>query len=136
MSSFAERFVQMREKRGWTQDDLAEMLGVSRVSISKYETEGKNGATPKYPLLVKAADLFNVTTDYLLGRTESPLRDENTVDGLSEEEQLMYKRFISETENLFRSKGVTEEKLRQVMGYMRYTFLNDLEEEKKGRNSK
>ncbi|MVO99320.1 helix-turn-helix domain-containing protein [Paenibacillus lutrae] len=136
MSSFAERFVQMREKRGWTQDDLAEMLGVSRVSISKYETAGKNGATPKYPLLVKAADLFNVTTDYLLGRTESPLRDENTVDGLSEEEQLMYKRFISETENLFRSKGVTEEKLRHVMSYMRYTFLNDLEEEKKGRNSK
>ncbi|MEY9096310.1 helix-turn-helix domain-containing protein [Paenibacillus sp. RC84] len=136
MNSFAKRFAQLREKRSWTQDELAEKLGVSRVSISKYETEGPKGATPKYDTLVKAADLFNVTTDYLLGRSDSPFREESSIEGLSDEEQTMYKKFMSETEELFRAKGVTEEKLRQVMGFMRYTFLSDLEEEKKGRNSK
>ncbi|MGE6227615.1 helix-turn-helix domain-containing protein [Paenibacillus chitinolyticus] len=124
MHSFAKRFAQLREKRGWTQDELAEKLGVSRVSISKYETGGDKGGTPKYDTLVRAADLFNVTTDYLLCRSDSP-HGEQQIKGLSDEDQKKYIKIILEVEELFRANGISEEKLRNVEGYMRYTLLHD-----------
>ncbi len=67
---FSERLKRLRKERGLTQDDLAEELGVSRSSVSGYETN--RAAEPDYRSLVKIADLFQVSTDYLLGRTDDP----------------------------------------------------------------
>lgn len=84
MESFARRFKQLREMRGWTQEDAAEKLGVSRPTIAGYESEEKN-RIPREETLHKIADLFGVTTDYLLGRTDDPKRsDLDAVDQLIE----------------------------------------------------
>ena len=65
MASFGEMLAELRKDRGMTQKDLAERLHVSVGTISNYE----NGAhMPDLEKLTELADLFKVTTDYLLGR--------------------------------------------------------------------
>jgi repressor LexA len=59
------RFKELRLKAGLTQKALADVLGVERSSIVKYET-GKNG--PSAEILQKLADYYGVSTDFLLGR--------------------------------------------------------------------
>ncbi|WP_028551733.1 helix-turn-helix domain-containing protein [Paenibacillus sp. UNC451MF] len=69
MGTFYQRFKILREECGWTQDIVAEKLGVSRPTIAGYESEEKN-RLPREETLHKIADLFDVSIDYLLGRTD------------------------------------------------------------------
>ena len=55
----------LRMARGITQVELAHRLGVSKQSVSNWES---NNIQPSIELLEKIADLFGVTTDHLLGR--------------------------------------------------------------------
>ena len=65
------RIKQLREKTGLSQAKLAKVLGgVSQPVIARYET---GNCFPSYPVLIKIADYFNVSTDYLLGRTDNPI---------------------------------------------------------------
>ncbi len=56
---------QERKKRNLTQQNVAEYLKIERGSYAKYET-GAN--TPTTDNILKLAELYNVSTDYLLGR--------------------------------------------------------------------
>lgn len=69
MASFRDRFKELREKRGWTQDDAAERLGIARSTIAGYE--GEKSRVPRPETLDKIAQDFGVSVDYLLGRDES-----------------------------------------------------------------
>lgn len=60
---------ELRELHKKTQDDLAKFLGVAPQTIYKYE-KGIN--EPDLKTINKIAEYFNVTTDYLLGRTDNP----------------------------------------------------------------
>lgn len=66
---FAKRFKELREKRGWTQEDIAKRLKISRNTVAGYESKGK---IPREDTLIAIANLFDTTTDYLLGRTDDP----------------------------------------------------------------
>ena len=68
MGVFPSRFKLLRESRNWTQDEVAEKLEVSRPTIAGYESVEKN-RIPREETLIKIADLFNVSIDYLLGRS-------------------------------------------------------------------
>lgn len=59
----------LRKERNVTQKQLARALGVSESTISLYES-GKH--EPDHATLIKIADYFNVSIDYLLGRTSNP----------------------------------------------------------------
>ncbi len=63
------RITILRKKEKLSQSELAEKLNISQQSISSYEN-GKR--EPDNETLKKLADFFNVTTDYLLGRTDDP----------------------------------------------------------------
>ena len=56
----------LRESKGLTQQNLASVIGVSQQAIQKYET-GKN--EPDLETLMKLADTFKVSVDYLIGHT-------------------------------------------------------------------
>ena len=58
-----------REKRNMTQEQLGQVIDVSKYSILLYE-KGKN--YPDVRGLIGLADYFGVSTDYLLGRTDNP----------------------------------------------------------------
>lgn len=59
----AEKIVNLRKKMGWSQEELAEQLGVSRQSVSKWESEQ---SLPDMDKIVKMSTVFSVSTDYLL----------------------------------------------------------------------
>jgi len=61
-----ERIKYLREKNGFTQKDIASKLGVEPAAISKYELDMRE---PNIEALIKLATIFNVSIDYLLGRT-------------------------------------------------------------------
>ncbi|PEQ08295.1 helix-turn-helix domain-containing protein [Bacillus toyonensis] len=63
----AKRLVALIEKKGITQQQLADAIGVSHVSIYYYSIGKKSPGTRT---LQKIANYFNVTTDYLLGRSD------------------------------------------------------------------
>lgn len=65
--TFGERLRELREEKGITQKALAEILGVSPRMVSFYES-GAHFLSDEVQLC-RLADYFNVTTDYLLGRS-------------------------------------------------------------------
>ena len=64
---FSERLTEERRRKGVTQGEVAEHLGIKIRAYQYYESGGRR---PDYEGLVALADYFGVTTDYLLGRTE------------------------------------------------------------------
>lgn len=67
MATFEERLAALRKEKGVSQAELGEVLGVTRWSVLNYEA-GKN--RPDYDGLMVLADYFNVSLDYLVGRTD------------------------------------------------------------------
>ena len=65
--SFGQKLQMLRQRAGMSQDALAERLGVSRQAVSRWE---RDETMPDPDKIVALADLFGVTTDYLLGRSE------------------------------------------------------------------
>lgn len=63
------RIRELRELRGWKQEDLGQKLNVGKGAISRYEGEKRQ----LDPTAIHAlCDLFGCTADYLLGRSASP----------------------------------------------------------------
>ncbi len=63
---FGERFSELRRDKGLKQKDVAMLLNIAVSTVSNYETDTHE---PDLENLCKLADLFGVSTDYLLGRT-------------------------------------------------------------------
>ena len=63
----AERLQELRKKAGYLQEQVAEMLGLSRQAISKWESgQGK----PEIDNVIKMTEIYNVSSDYILLGTE------------------------------------------------------------------
>ena len=60
---FADKLIDLRKKNGWSQEELAGQLGVSRQAVSKWEGAQ---SVPDLAKVIAMADLFGVSTDYLL----------------------------------------------------------------------
>lgn len=60
---FADKLITLRKKSGWSQEELAEKLGVTRQSVSKWEGAQ---SVPDIDKILQLSHLFGVTTDYLL----------------------------------------------------------------------
>ncbi len=59
----ADKITEERKKNGWSQEELATKLGVSRQAVSKWESAG---SIPDLQKVIQLATLFGVSTDYLL----------------------------------------------------------------------
>lgn len=59
----AEKIMQLRKKNGWSQEELAEKLNISRQSVSKWES---GASIPDIDRIVALSGLFGISTDYLL----------------------------------------------------------------------
>lgn len=67
MATFEERLAFLRSEKGVSQKELGDFLGVSRWSVLNYEA-GKN--RPDFEGLIALADFFEVSLDYLVGRSD------------------------------------------------------------------
>ena len=59
----ADKIIRLRKKNGWSQEELAEKMNVSRQAVSKWES---TQTTPDLEKILLLSSLFGVTTDYLL----------------------------------------------------------------------
>ena len=75
-----ENIKRLRMARGLNQVQFARVMGVSKQCVSNWENDN---VMPSIEMLIKIADFFNVTTDYILGRNERTYID---VTGLSDEQ--------------------------------------------------
>ena len=69
--NFSERLKELRKTKGDLQKNIAELLKISDRHYRLYEAGGVDPPTTK---LVILADYFDVSTDYLIGRSEDPTR--------------------------------------------------------------
>ena len=93
MQSLGERLAALRKEKGLSQAELAKLLNMGQSTIAMYE---RNRRTPDPATLNRLADFFDVSVDYLLGRTDKRkrLKEESRRQGeqpiLAREEQLPY----------------------------------------------
>ncbi len=70
----ADKIIRFRKKNGWSQEELAEKMNVSRQAVSKWEAAQ---TTPDLEKILQLSNLFGVTTDYLL---KDELEDEEYIE--------------------------------------------------------
>lgn len=92
--TLAEKIMSLRKKAGWSQEELAEKLGVTRQSVSKWEVAS---STPDITKIVQMSKLFGVTTDYLLCDEISEVVGDVLVDNRQESE---HKEIVKKTVTL------------------------------------
>lgn len=67
MDTLGSKLKKLREESGFTLEYVAKHLKTTKTSIGRYE---KNDREPKSEMITSLADFYNVSTDYLLGRTD------------------------------------------------------------------
>ncbi|MBQ8935185.1 MAG: helix-turn-helix transcriptional regulator [Oscillospiraceae bacterium] len=93
-SGVDKRIKNLRTKRGMTQVELASLLGVSKSVVSSYENAVH---LPPYDILIKLANIFGVSSDYLQGNVAQ--RNIST-DGLTENQIQAVESIVSELKRL------------------------------------
>ena len=94
MVDFSIRIKQLRKDKHLTQAQVAKRIGVTASMVSAYETDIR---LPSYEVLVRLADLFGVTVDYLLCRQDKRFLD---ITDLNEEEATI----LCELADLFKKR--------------------------------
>lgn len=69
MSTLSVRLTELRKKKGLTQKNLADFLGIAPVSWQRFEY---GTSKPKLENIIALSDYFDVSIDYLVGRTDNP----------------------------------------------------------------
>ncbi|MDD2620800.1 MAG: helix-turn-helix domain-containing protein [Syntrophomonadaceae bacterium] len=98
---FAQRLKEIREERGWSQEDVGRMAGLSKATISKYEAASH---PPKLIHATAIAEALNVGFSYLIGFTDNRYVQETTIItdlflSLSDDDKkelLSYARYLEE----------------------------------------
>jgi Predicted transcriptional regulator with an HTH domain len=96
MSKFFERFRLLKEESGVTLKQMSEKLHITIPNLSYY----MKGREPSYDILIKIADYFNVTTDWLIGRKMNEYSLEERIIKLENDKRLL-------TEKLKKIKEIT-----------------------------
>jgi len=108
------RIIDLRESHNWTQKDLADKMGFNKVTMNKIEHGNRNITNSE---LAKFADIFEVTTDYLLGKNSTPVwaneKDTNDLE-----------KFLTDNEGsmTYGGEDLTEEQKEQVRVAMTAIF--------------
>ena len=71
MATLPERLVQLQTEHKLLKKDIAEAVGISTMAYYRYKS-GKR--LPDVAILIKLADFYNISIDYLLGRSDDPTR--------------------------------------------------------------
>ncbi|MDP5275269.1 helix-turn-helix domain-containing protein [Chengkuizengella axinellae] len=98
-----DRLVALRKKLNLTQKDVSEKLDISRSTYAQYEI---NRRVPEFATLNRLADFYDVSLDYLVGRTNPQLSEDKTTEIINE----VIKEF-----NIELSNEEDEEKFREVI---------------------
>ena len=104
----SKSIVVQRKKRGLTQEELAEQLGVSSAAVSKWE---RGISTPEVSMVCKMADCFEISVDELLGRAHCLLPEEEKYSekAMKQYDLNLRKNIIAKYENRIGKVSLLEE---------------------------
>lgn len=121
--SLGIRLKKEREKRKWSQKEVAEKVGITNAVLSNYERDYRD---PDTETLKKLADLYEVETDYLLGRSDFQKSNANLQ---SKDEKDIAKRMEKIRQDLSEDDGymlmgepISEEAKESIMDAMEYAI--------------
>lgn len=129
MSEFSNRFRQLKEESSLTLKDLSEELGISVPNLSYY----MKGREPSYDILINIANYFNVTTDWLIGRTDArssvyAALDEEITNTIIKNDVTNISKEDVTALSIYKDDYLkTQEKLIELLSFY-YTILHKLEE--------
>lgn len=124
MSTLGKRIKYLREKNDYSQKRVADAIGISNVQLSRYESGDRKPDPETISLL---ASFFDVSTDYLLGRTDNPSSKPYTSELTAKDERDIAKRLeqikheIESTDGLaFDGEPLSEEAQESFLEAMEY----------------
>lgn len=84
---FRERLVELRRKKGYTQQTLADLLGISVWTLNSYEAKG---VLPRFDIIIMLCKALGCSSDYLLGLSQNDLSE----SGINQYDKISYQDFI------------------------------------------
>ncbi len=115
--TFADRLVFLRQKKGLTQVELAKEMNITRSALSLYEL-GKR--EPDFALLSRFAEFFNVTTDYLMGRSDTPTPP--TISTEKEPTTQELEEFLRTSNVQFNGAPLDDKDKEELLEFLRYAW--------------
>lgn len=120
LNTIGKRIKYLRDKNNLSQKRLSESIGVSNVQLSRYESGARQ---PDYETLQKIADYFDVTIDYLFGRSitkEGTISEEK--DSINEINRLLEKYQIDDMAffDIEKWKSMSPEQIKELESYFQY----------------
>ena len=79
--SIGNKLIILRKDKNWSQVELAKQISASREIISRYE---RNESQPSIDMIIKIANAFGVTVDFLTGQSENASFDKETVERIND----------------------------------------------------
>ena len=119
-----ERIKYLREKNGFTQEDIETRLGVELAVISKYELDIRE---PNIEAIKKLATIFNVSIDYLLGRTPDVFVNETDRDTLDisaiKDKYNFTKKKMNKLKEIYKNDTTLKHSYKRIMLWNRKNYL-------------
>lgn len=127
----SKRLIELRKQKNKTQEDIAKVIGVTRPAYTAYE---RGLRTPDYDILVTLADYFDVSVDYLLGRTDNPNPPSKEFNPLDEINKLLKKYDIDQSGffDIDKWKAMGPEEIKQLEDY--FEFITSKAKKRKENN--
>jgi transcriptional regulator with XRE-family HTH domain len=111
------RISELREARGWTQDELSRSIGITRASLSHFE---KSRRKPDFEILTKLADIFGVSIDYLIKRTNhSDLIMDEGVRSFVDELELSDDKLLEKFNLTIDGRSLSEDEAKRFIAFIR-----------------
>jgi len=111
----SKRLIHLRKKNNRTQQDISEVIGVTRPAYTAYE---KGSRIPDYKIIKTLAKYYGVTTDYLLGHSDNP-----TIPNKSKRDIIINKisKEFPDADLMFKDmEDMTAEQLQEVYDFIKF----------------
>ena len=120
MSVLGERLKKAREMKGMSQVDVYKKININNKTLSRYET---GGSEPDIDNLIKLANLYEVSIDYLVGRTNNPKMT------FSEQERIIYDKLdltdeeiVNQVDMYYDGMKLTDQEKKEFLSIVRSIF--------------
>lgn len=113
------RLISLRKEKKKTQEDIAKVIGVTRPAYTAYE---RGLRSPDYEILESLADYFDVSVDYLLGRTDNPSPHHHEFNPMKEINKLLNKYEIDQSGffDIEKWKAMGPDEIRELESYFEF----------------